>query len=245
MVTCGTPPGRRVISGRVPPESLESSSPDSDIPAFVRHTEPGRARSRSGSVMHEMVMSSGTIPGRRASTIALACGLPPASAASLGTLAPPLYREDSDRDVTRNEEKWSDVHEEFLKNILTDCSKSAAKHSDKVDSCRRYFQALSVPSFALPLISAVLTQNGDSGPVISYVSSALLVVSSITAGANTLFNFGKLCQQHDEFAGRFAELSAIIEYTLTRKRRNREACDTTIQRFVGKLHALRNAAPSI
>ena len=95
----------------------------------------------------------------------------------------------------------------------------------------------------LPVVSAGLSAYLPED--LMFVSTAFMVSSSAIGVVNTIYNFGKAAQKHDEFSGRYRDFSREIAYTLCRKKRDRSACDVTVQRFLGQVKALNGSAPPL
>ena len=146
-------------------------------------------------------------------------------------------------DCDRSEEKWSPRHELFLNNIKKECIERSKLHDEKSKYNLMCYRGLSIPMMILPIISAGVSEylNED----LKYISTGLMVCSSAIGVVNTIYNFGKSSQQHNEYSGRYSDFSRDIDYTLCRRKRNRNACDVTVQKFVTIFKGLNTSAPTL
>ena len=146
-------------------------------------------------------------------------------------------------DITRYEEKWTERHEEFLKQMKLDCNTASVKHNISSRANLWYYRLLAVPSITLPLFSAFLNEYLQEDMKI--ITSAILLLRSGFAGVNTIFNFGKKAQQHNEYSGKYYDVQQEIAYTLTRKKKNRMACDISLEKYISKVKLLNGNAPQL
>lgn len=154
-----------------------------------------------------------------------------------------LLDSEESSDFSRDEEKWSSKLNEFLLKIKSDCEKSSENHNKVSKLNLWYYRMLSIPCIILPMISAVLNQYLDEK--YGYISSLTMICSGTLSGISILYNFGKLAQLHNDYSGKYAILSKQISYTLSRSKKNRNACDVTCQRFILENEKLDNSAPQI
>ena len=151
--------------------------------------------------------------------------------------------EGTTEDVDRVEEKWTPKHEAFLDDIKKDSITRSMSHDNKSRYDLYYYRLLSVPVMVLPIMSAALSQYLPEE--LNYIPTGFLVCSSAIGVVNTLFNFGKSAQMHNEYAGRYSDFAKDIEYTLCRRKRSRMACDVSVSRFLSQVKALNGSAPPL
>ena len=72
-----------------------------------------------------------------------------------------------------------------------------------------------------------------------------VLLAAGTSAVGNIMNCGKLTQQHTQFSGLYADLAQQIGYTLTRRKRSREACDVSMSKYIHKHQLLGAAAPDL
>ena len=95
----------------------------------------------------------------------------------------------------------------------------------------------------LPIITAAINEYISDN--YKYITTSFMVLSSGCSLVNTLYNFGKSSQQHNEYAGKYSDLCQEIEYTLCRSKKNRIACDVSMQKYIYKTQSLNSNAPML
>ena len=148
----------------------------------------------------------------------------------------------SSSDISRDEEKWTAKHEEFLEKIKEKCLNSKIAHRCAGSKTKKMYQILTAPGLILPLTAAFLESYIDSP---QWVSAALILVSTGTSAVNAFLNFGKKSQQHLEFEGRYDDLFESIELTLSRRKKSREQCDVCMTKFLSRHALLNSGAPHV
>ena len=156
---------------------------------------------------------------------------------------PPSIESNSSSDFSREEEKWTKKHNEFMNKICNESKSACISHNIAYKKKLYYYRVLSIPTMILPIITAGINEyiNDD----LKYITTCFMVLSSGCGLINTLYNFGKSSQQHNEYAGKYSELCQQIEYVLCRSKKNRQACDVSMQKYIFKLQSLNSNAPML
>ena len=149
----------------------------------------------------------------------------------------------SSDDYSREEEKWTKKHNEFLQKMLNDSKSSSIKHNIACKYKLYYYRALAIPTMTLPIITAGINEYISND--YKYITTSLMILSSGCSLVNTLYNFGKSSQQHNEYAGKYSDLCQEIEYTLCRSKKNRIAADVSMQKYIYKTQNLNSNAPML
>ena len=145
---------------------------------------------------------------------------------------------ETSEDVSREEEEWTERHEELLKTLRQKCLASAGQHKAASDFSVRLYHGCMLPSLTLPLIAAYLDAYTES-PL--WVAASLILTGTGLNAVSAFLNFGKLSAQYEQFAGRYADLDEQISLTLARHKRAREPCDVAMTKFI-HTHGLLNAS---
>ena len=156
---------------------------------------------------------------------------------------PPSIESNSSSDFSREEEKWTKKHNEFMNKICNESKSSCISHNIAYKKKLYYYRVLSIPTMILPIISAGINEYIDDD--LKYITTCFMVLSSGCSLINTLYNFGKSSAKHNEYSGKYSDLCQEIEYTLCRSRKNRQACDVSMQKYIFKLQSLNSNAPML
>jgi hypothetical protein len=145
----------------------------------------------------------------------------------------------SSRDIDRMEEGWGERNQSFFKEIQAEIKHKANLHDVASHSNKKKYIWTAVPVTVLPLILANVSMFTD----VKYVDTIGLTVVSVINGMQTLFNFSKKVAGHNEYAGKYMELSSEIDKVLVRSKRFREPFDVVLERITAKKNQLDNNAP--
>ena len=151
--------------------------------------------------------------------------------------------ETSTDDLSRDEEKWNRNHEAFLGKLSSACEDNAKEQHAAFHFAKRMHIALALPAVVLPVVAVGLNEYVSSE--LRIIPSFLMLVSSCLVAVQSLMNYGKQSQRHAEYSGRFHELTNEIQYCLSRRKKDRVACDVTCQKFLNRIGNLETSAPSI
>ena len=155
-----------------------------------------------------------------------------------------IEREESvSEDVSREEEKWTQAHDDYLQNLQAQCQASSDAHHKSARHNKLLYRCFAVPSITLPLFGGFVdTLLGDA---LAWLPRGIVLLAAGTSAVGNIMNCGKLTQQHTQFSGSYADLAQQISYTLTRRKRSREACDVAMTKYIHKHQLLGAAAPDL
>ena len=156
---------------------------------------------------------------------------------------PSIDDSNSSEDYSRDEEKWTKRHNEFLQKLCDDSKNACIKHNISSKRKLYYYRALSLPTMIIPIITAGINEYISDN--YKYITTSFMVLSSGCGLINTLYNFGKSSQQHNEYAGKYSDLCQEIAYVLCRSKKNRIACDVSMQKYIYKTQSLNSNAPML
>ena len=146
-------------------------------------------------------------------------------------------------DVSREEEKWTEAHDEYLNKLHAQCQASSAGHHKAAKHNKLLYRCIAVPSITLPLLGGFLDTLISEELV--WLPRAVVLLAAGTSAIGNVYNFGKLTQHHTQFTGLYSDLAQKISYTLTRRKRSREACDVSMTKYIHKHQLLGAAAPDL
>ena len=122
--------------------------------------------------------------------------------------------ESSSHDIDRMEEKYNEKNELYLESIKDECLHLANEHDVQSHILRKKHNCFSVPVICLPIIAGAASSFIPAE--YSFVSALVLSASGISNGLLNFKNYNKKFQQHNEYAGRYAELAGEIQIELCR-----------------------------
>ena len=124
-------------------------------------------------------------------------------------------------DVSREEEKWTQAHDVYLQNLHAECQASSNAHHKSARRNKLLYRCFAVPSITLPLLGGFVDTLlvGE----LAWLPRGIVLLAAGTSAVGNIMNCGKLTQQHTQFSGLYADLAQQIGYTLTRRKRSREA----------------------
>ena len=145
-------------------------------------------------------------------------------------------------DDIRYDELWTERNELFLRDIQDKCNALSNKHDRASHTNKKRYVQTAIPAMVLPLIFANINLvNGFDYK--EYINPIGMTIVGIINGFQTLLNFSKKQQLHNEYAGKYAELSGIIDKTLIRRKKFREPFDVILERISTHFNNLNNNAP--
>ena len=144
-------------------------------------------------------------------------------------------------DASRSEEKWSESNEKFFMNIRSNCLHQSNTHNLISHKNKRRYMMSSLPTTIIPL---VLVNIDIFCPQREIQTIGLTLVSVIT-GINTLYNFSKKSEVHNNYSGKYADLASEIDKILIRKKKYRTAFDVVLEKITSKKRHLDDSAPYV
>lgn len=144
-------------------------------------------------------------------------------------------------DRERSEMLWSDRSEDLLHNYQLSCRKQSDYHSVCYKKFKKLNAIYSLPTMVIPIILSGLTTVLDDYPLVTNLS---LIFTGCLSGINIFFGYSKKSEKHNNFSGKFCELSMEIENELSKPKRFRQASDVFQQKIYSALINLNNSAPN-
>ena len=154
-----------------------------------------------------------------------------------------VSEESVSEDISRQEEKWTQAHDEYLQSLHAQCQASSDAHHKSARHNKLLYRCFAVPSITLPLLGGFVDTLlvGE----LAWLPRGIVLLAAGTSAVGNVYNFGKLTQQHTQFTGLYSDLAQKISYTLTRRKRSREACDVSMTKYIHKHQLLGAAAPDL
>lgn len=143
-------------------------------------------------------------------------------------------------DIKRETEPWMVQMEHFLTSIHNMAANMARIHRNRSRSFTMRNMMLGSLSAVLTLISsAFLVTMGK------HASSVMMLIATAASSINSCKEYGKLGEQHSDSVDDFESLCRHIQYTLSRKKRNREASSIVVPSIMTRYLLLCSTAPSV
>ena len=86
---------------------------------------------------------------------------------------PPSIDSNSSDDYSREEEKWTKRHNDFLQKLSDESKNASIKHNIACKYKLYYYRALSIPTMILPIISAAINEYISDD--LKYISTSFMV----------------------------------------------------------------------
>lgn len=152
-------------------------------------------------------------------------------------------KSDISRDKIREPELWSNSTERYLIKLKNICDIKSEKHYISSKKNKKYYKYTSIATIILPLILANTETYIPTDE--HYIKTILLTSISIINGIKTLFNFGRKCEIHDKYSGKYSHISTEIAKQLARKKRFRISMDSFLERITTSLNYIDENAPML
>ena len=145
-------------------------------------------------------------------------------------------------DTERSEEKWCERNEKFLIDIKNDALHRSNQHDIISHRNKKRYLYTAIPSMIIPLILANICMIEND---LKYIEPISLSFVSCINVFGTILNFSKKRENHNTYAGKYAELANDIDKVLVRKKRFRNAFDVCLEQITTKKQQLDNNAPYV
>lgn len=152
-------------------------------------------------------------------------------------------KQSDSQDISREEERWTEKTEQYLMAVKKQCEKQAKTHDKLSRRDKRRYYTTAVPAVVLPLLLANTSEFSES--IRWYVNTAGLSIIAIVNGVQTVFNFGKRAEVHNNYSNKYSQLATDIQVMLTRGKRFRLALDVFMERVTVRKRDLDDQAPFI
>lgn len=146
----------------------------------------------------------------------------------------------SEDDPNRREVLWT----ERQQNLILDWSKkmkiASVAHGKMGKIMKRRYTMVSLPAILIPLVASSLSTVLQPYPI---AMTGAMLTTSIFTGISGFFNYGKLTQMHFEYEYNYNKLANEIDTEMSKKKRDRIACDLYLQIVLSEMNRLDSSAP--
>lgn len=144
------------------------------------------------------------------------------------------------------EESWSDKNEEYLREIINDCSIKADQHERAGYSFKSKNTYWGLPLVLLPTIMSpisILIEHNEE--VSKYVNAFAFLTTGVIGGVYSFFKYGEKMSDHFNMSSRYTDVKTDIELELVKKREFRMQLDVFITRIHMITDNLANNEPTL
>ena len=149
---------------------------------------------------------------------------------------------DSSDDVSREEMKWNDKNSNLLVQWRDKCSENCIGHGKKAQKYKSLYVWFGLPSVLIPLTIGILQPYLREYEIIL---SLLMVLSGSFSALTTFFDFSRKRSRHLESENNYNKLDLKIQSILAVPKRNRNACDVTINTCLMTLNSINGQSPPL
>lgn len=147
----------------------------------------------------------------------------------------------SSEDVSRQEMKWTDNQEAFIRKLQADCKNKSIQYDAASHTTKKRYNQFSIPTIIIPIIMSVVSPHlTDEYKVINAISLAFVGVLN---GIQSFYNYGKKSSLFNEYSGRYNELFNSIDIELSKPKRHRVQLDVYLERISQKKGDLDATSP--
>ena len=134
--------------------------------------------------------------------------------------------------IEKMEESWSDVNEEYLRGIISECTIKADKHERAGYSFKAKNTYWGLPLVLLPTIMSPISILIENNVEMSkYVNALAFLTTGVIGGVYSFFKFGEKMSDHFNMSARYTDVKTDIELELVKKREFRMQLDVFITRI--------------
>ena len=151
-------------------------------------------------------------------------------------------KRDSNEDITRVEQKWSDENEKLLNEWSKECNDNAIQHRKKAHKNKVLYKVFGLSSTILPVC---LVAVKDFFQKESIVMSVFLMTIGTINGITQFMNFSKNQQQNYEAETKYLDLELHIKTILAKHRKYRQSSSTVITHCMLTLSNIKSSVPSL
>ena len=105
---------------------------------------------------------------------------------------------------------------------------------------KRRYTMVSLPAILIPLVASSLSTILQPYPI---AMTGAMLTTSIFTGISGFFNYGAKTQLHFEYEYNYNKLSNEIDTEMSKKKRDRIACDLYLQIVLSEMNRLDSSAP--
>jgi len=147
----------------------------------------------------------------------------------------------SDRDVTRIEEKWTNENEQLLRKWGNDALETSKLHGKKARKYKTLYNFFGLPSCLIPIILSIVEPYIE----IKLLFSIFLCVVGILNGILIFFDFSKKKFLHFEYEAKYSDYSLNMDAILCKKKQFRQSFDVILMESLMEMIHLNDSAPVI
>lgn len=151
-----------------------------------------------------------------------------------------INSEESSEDDSREGEKWTNEHEEYLKGLILEIDKKIKIQYQKYLKFKRLYYCLTIPNIIIPL---GLSSFNPLFMNIAYVNITGSACTSILAGVLGFANLSQRMHIHHDFKDRYEQLKNDIEIILIKHKKYREKAEVAIEKIKSRYHNINSLAP--
>lgn len=151
-----------------------------------------------------------------------------------------LTHSEESEDDSREGEKWTLEHEEYLLSLSLEIDKKAKIQYQKYLKFKGLYYGLTIPNIILPLGMAAFNPLFLN---IAYVNIAGSACTSILAGMLGFANLSQRMDKHHDFKDRYEQLKNDIDVILIKHKKHREKADIAIEKIKSRYNNINSLAP--
>jgi len=147
----------------------------------------------------------------------------------------------SDKDVTRIDEKYNNENEQLLRKWGNDALETSKLHGKKARRYKTLYNLFGLPSCLIPIILSVIE------PYLEFkiLFSILLCIVGILNGILIFFDFSKKTILHFEYEAKYSDYSLNMDAILAKKKQFRQPFDVVLTQSMMEMIHLSDSAPPI
>ena len=141
----------------------------------------------------------------------------------------------------RCEVMWEERQETLLEIWKNQINSNCITHGTKAKWNKRLYYIFAIPGVVIPVTLGLLQPH--VGPEYDLMLTFFLIASTVCSGISSLFNFGKMQQEHNTLQSSYKDLNEEINYIISLKKADRTAADVTMTRIRMRMSHLDEIAP--
>jgi hypothetical protein len=151
-------------------------------------------------------------------------------------------KSESSKDIQRLEEEWTGENSDFFIKIQNEIIQKAKAHDVASHKNKKRYIYTAIPSMIIPILLTNLSIfcSMDTNQFIHPIGLSLVGIINVF---QTILNFSKKTEQHNQYCGLYMDLANDIEKILIRKKRFRDPFDLTLERITLRKQQLDGSAP--
>ena len=151
-----------------------------------------------------------------------------------------LTHSSESEDDSREGEKWTNEHEEYLRGLIIEIDKKIQIQYKKFLKYKSLYYGLTIPNIIIPLGLASFNPLFLN---IAYVNIVGSTCTSILAGVLGFANLSQRMDKHHDFKDRYEQLKNDIDVLLIKHKKYREKADVAIEKIKSRYNNINSLAP--